>query len=116
MATSLEREKPKVPEGVKEIPETPEIPPHIEREGVASAQGQVTAQVTDDSGQQLIQTPQAKTVTLETPADEVQLESWSHGSPTSALTWFANFWLRLIKKAVRFGWRIVSKGGKDSAT
>lgn len=108
MAVSPEREK-LVPEGVRELPETPEVPPHIEREGVTPAQTQVTAQVTDDSGQGLIQTPATQVVTIQIPAAQDQLEDWSHGSPASSLTWFATFWLRMIRKAIHFGWRIITR-------
>ena len=112
MATSPEREKSATPEGVKEVPESLEIPPHIEREGVSPTQTQVTAQVTDDKGQGLIQTPASQNVTIQIPATEDQLEDWSHGSPSSSLTWFAAFWLRLIKKAIHFGWKVVTFGGR----
>lgn len=112
MAQTPEREKPKVPEGVVEHPETVEIPPHIEKGGVAPSATHVTAQVSDDSGQPLIQTPASQKVTIQVPAAQDQLEDWSHGAPSSSLTWFAAFWLRLIKKALRFGWKVVGRETK----
>jgi hypothetical protein len=101
----------KVPDGVKEIPDTPEIPPAIERGGVKTVPTQVTAQVTDDSGQQLIQTPATKKVTITIPADQGKLQDWSKGSPADALTWLGAFWIRMIKKALHFGWKIFKRGG-----
>lgn len=109
MPTSLEREKPPVPEEVQE--RVTEIPPEIERADAQRVPAQVTAQVTDDKGQPLIQSPATKTVTIQIPASQSQLDDWSHGSITSSLTWFANFWLRLIKKALHFGWRIIRREG-----
>ena len=96
-----------VPEGVQEIPETPEIPRHIEQGGVVSHQSQFTAQVQDDSGNQVIDAPATKAVTMKLPASQEQLVAWSEGSPDDSLTGFAVFWLRLIKKALHFGWRAV---------
>ena len=93
-------------------PEDVSIPEHIEKkEGVIPRQTQFTAQVTDD-GKPLIKTPQAKTVTIQVPADQTQLTQLSKGSPVNALTWFSVFWLRMIKKAIYFGWRVV-RGGQQ---
>ena len=110
MVQAPEREKPVVPEGVVERPEVVEPLSHIEE--LETRPSQVTAKVADDSGQPLIQTPATQSITVQVPADQAQLEDWSHGAPGSSLTWFATFWLRLIKKALRFGWRIIKKGGK----
>ncbi len=112
MAVSPEREKPAVPEGVVEHPERVEIPEHIEKEGVTPSTSQFTAQVTDDSGRPLIQTPTKPAVTIQVPADQAQLEDWSHGEPANSLTWYATFWLRMIKKALRFGWKVIGRGTK----
>lgn len=111
MAISPEREAQTTPEGVQERPETFEVPPEIERE-VTTPQSQVTAQVTDDSGQPLIDTPQTKKVSIQLPTDQAQLSEWSHGEPAKSLTWFGTFWLRIIKKALHFGWKILGKGEK----
>lgn len=105
MAAS-EIERPQPPEGVTERPV--EIPPEVERTGAKPTPSQVTAQVADDQGKQLIQSPATQVVTIQIPAAQAQLEDWSHGSPANSLTWFATFWLRLIKKALHFGWRVVT--------
>ena len=101
---------------VKERPTDMEIPPELERGGmVQQIPSQFTAQVSDDSGKPLIQTPQTKTVTIQIPATQKQLEEWSKGDSENAVTWFAVFWIRLIKKGFYFGWRMIKKitGGKD---
>ncbi len=110
MAVTPEREpKPAVPEEVTERPV--EVPPEVERAGAQAVPTQFTAQVTDDAGQQLIQAPATQVITIQIPAAQSQLEDWSHGSPADSLTWFALFWLRMIKKALHFGWRIITGGG-----
>lgn len=97
---------------VEERPEQVEIPPEVERAtGAVATKTQVTAQVTDDTGAPLIQTPPTQVVTIQIPASPIQLADWSKGSPSQSLTWFATFWLRIIKKAFHFGWRVITKGG-----
>lgn len=100
-----------IPEGVQEIPTAPEIPQHIEQGGVSAAPTNFTAQVQDDAGNDLVDSPETKAVTIKLPASQDQLTVWSEGSPDDALTGFAVFWLRLIKKALHFGWKaVISKG------
>jgi hypothetical protein len=108
--TTPEQEKPvKIPSEIQEIPTTPEIPPEIERgAGVSKPQDDFTAQVSDDSGKPLIQTPQTQTVTVQIPATQTQLDTWAKGPIENAITWFAVFWIRIIKKALHFGWRMIS--------
>lgn len=101
-------------EGVIESrPEDVSIPPEIEKkEGVTPRPSQFKAQVYDDSGKPLIQTPQTKVVTINLPADQKTLTTLSKGRVTDSLTWLATFWLRMLKKAAHFGWRILKgKGG-----
>ncbi len=104
MALFPEKEKTQISEGVEPYPEAPAVPPEIEKAGVTTTPTQFTAQVTDNSGQNVIQ-PTA--VTFQVPTDTVTLSAWSKGSITSSLTWVGLFWLRMIKKAIHFGWRIV---------
>ncbi len=103
MPISTERELPIEvrPEEITEIPED------IERKGVRPTKSQFTAQV-KHKGKHLIQTPATK-VTIKLPADQGSLSSWSKGPITSSLTWLATFWLRMIKKAKHFGWKIIRK-------
>lgn len=101
-----EKERTQIPEGIEPRVETPEISERLKKNvGVAVTPTQFTAQVIDDKGQNIIQ---PTTTTLQVPADTATLTSWSKGSITSSLTWFAAFWLRMIKKAVHFGVRIIT--------
>ena len=91
---------------VKERPS--EVPLEVERAGIKPTPAQFTAQVTDDKGQPLIKTPQTRVVTIQVPATQTQLDTWAKGPIENALTWFAVFWIRLIKKAFHFSWRLIS--------
>jgi hypothetical protein len=116
MTSTPEAEKPQVqPQEsvVKEIPETPEIPSHLEDQ-VTTHPTQITVQVSDQ-GKPLMQTPATQVVTITIPTTQQQLADWSKGSPSDSLTWFALFWLRMVKKALRFGWRVITKGGQTNA-
>ena len=95
---------------VKERPTEMEIPPELERGGtVQRVPSQFHGQVADDSGKPLIQTPQTQKITIQVPSTQKQLEDWSKGDPENAITWFAVFWIRLIKKGLHFGWRMIKK-------
>lgn len=109
MAISPEKERPRVPEGVIERPETPEIPEDLKREtGIEVVETAFKARV-KDRGRDLIQTPATRQVTINIPADQGTLVSWAKGPVTSSLTWLANFWLMMIKKALHFGWKIIRR-------
>jgi hypothetical protein len=106
MVNPIEREpESKIPEDIVERPES--LPERLEKEQRLKVRPtQFKKQVTDDRGKSMIHTPKAKTVTISLPADQQKLTSWSKGPITSSLTWFGVFWLRLIKKAIHFGWKI----------
>ena len=53
-------------------------------EHVQAVPSQFQAQVADDSGKPLIQTPQTQTVTIQVPATQKQLEDWSKGDSENA--------------------------------
>lgn len=114
MAAPEIKETPQIPEGVEQRAEQVDIPVDIERAGVAPTPTQVTVQVTDDAGNQLIQTSATPGVVIQIPAAQEKLEDWSHGDPDKSLTWYATFWVRLIKKALHFGWRIITRGGSSA--
>lgn len=108
--TQVEQEKTQsVPEDVKVVPETAEIPREVEQGGTKSIPTQVTAQVTDDTGQSMMQTPTTQTTTIQLPADDDDINSWTKGSMTDSITWLGIFWKRMIKKAKHFGWKITKK-------
>lgn len=114
MTAQVEQEpKPQAPLP-KEIEErAEELPPEVEaiEAGVQTTQVQPSTQVpTDDSGKPLVQSQTTQALTVNIPAAQQQLSDWSKGSPAQSLTWFATFWLRIIKKALHFGWKIVTRG------
>jgi hypothetical protein len=114
MTASVEHEaKPSLPEGMTEVPETPEIPSHMESAGVTSVPTQFTQKVTDDTGQALTQSPSTQQVTITLPADPTTLVNWTKGTPASALTWLGLFWVRMVKKAAHFGWKVMAKRSSD---
>jgi hypothetical protein len=107
MATpeTLNHDAPQVQERQEEfiVPET------LQSSGVKVVQKNFKAQVNDDKGKPLIQTPPAQIITtVQPPADVTTLTQQAKGDTTSAVTWLAAFWLRIIKKAMHFGWEIVA--------
>lgn len=110
MPANVEQE-PKFP--VTEHPETPEIPEHIESvTGVRVVPTAVTAQVQDSQGNNLINTPANSQAKITIPQTQATLTAWSKGDIGSAVTWWGRFWLRMIKKAIHFGWGVQSKEEK----
>jgi len=97
---------------IEEIETTPEVPPELQKVGVTPVPQNVTAQVSDDAGQPLIQTQQTQTTTITIPYTPEKLEEQSKGSPHDAKTWSGSFWLRIIKKAIHLGRNIIVGGQK----
>lgn len=83
--------------------------------GLQVVQKNFKAQIKDDHGQPLIQTPPTQVITIQPPANGVALADWSKGSTNSSLTWLGAFWLRIIKKALFFGWRVLGTQEKTNA-
>jgi len=107
MAATPEIQRPEV-QTVREPAE--EFPETIQQiQGAKVVQKTFKAQVKDDSGKPIIQTPPAQVITtVQPPADTQTLTRESKGDTTSSETWLATFWLRVIKKALHFGWQIIS--------
>lgn len=104
---------------VSEIPqEFPEVPVEVENKSFQPqpVPTQFKAQVVDDKGAPLIQTPQNQVVTVQIPNDQVTLTSLAKGSTEDASTWSAAWFLRLIKKALHFGWNVVIGRSHDGTT
>ncbi|MGB6838973.1 MAG: hypothetical protein WBD86_00645 [Microgenomates group bacterium] len=97
---------------IKERAEEFELPPQLGDTGIKTVETAVKARV-KDGGRHLIQTPATKTVTIKLPADQASLASWAKGSVSKSLTWLAAFWLRMIKKATHFSWRIIRRKGES---
>jgi len=110
MVLFKERESRGAPEGVIERDNELKVPKEIEKLGVEARPEHFTGQV-EKRGKGLIQTPKTRTVTIQLPTDRMTLISWAKGSVTSSLTWFAAFWLRMIKKAAHFGWKVMKGKG-----
>jgi hypothetical protein len=110
MAATPEVIKPEVPE-VQERQEQFIVPEKLQQAvpGMKVVQKNFTAQVKGDKGQPLIQTPPTQVITVQPPADSTTLTNWSKGSVTSSLTWLGAFWIRVIKKALYFGWRVIGR-------
>jgi hypothetical protein len=98
-------------------PETPLIKEHAEEfpetiqqiQGAKVVQKTFKTQVTDDNGQPIIQATPTQVITVQPPSDTATLTQQAKGSTTSGATWIAAFWLRIIKKAIHFGWKLIGK-------
>lgn len=108
MATTPEILKPEAPE-ITERQEEFIVPETLQQAGVKVVQKTFKAQVMDDKGKPIIQTPPTQVITVSLPSDQVTLAKQAKGSPSLSLTWLAAFWLRIIKKALHFGWKLVGK-------
>jgi hypothetical protein len=91
----------------------------VERtELVLSQTPQQATPVADDPTQPTsasTQTPQVKIPSIEVPLDEITLTTYSKGANDDGATWIGVYWLRMIKKALHFGWNVITKkGGSQS--
>lgn len=112
MAATPETLKPQVPETpqVTEYQEEFIIPEKLQQStGVQFQQKNFKAQVKDNSGKPLIQTPPTQVITITPPSDQGTLTQQAKGSKSLSITWLSSFWLRIIKKALHFGWKIIGK-------
>ncbi|HTK03679.1 MAG TPA: hypothetical protein VL401_02820 [Alphaproteobacteria bacterium] len=109
MPATPERPQPEIPVQVQEHQEEFIVPENLQSSGMKVVQKNFTAQIQDDSGKPVIQTPPAQVITISPPSGQANLTTQAKGSISSSTTWLAAFWLRIIKKAIHFGWRIVGK-------
>lgn len=83
----------------------------VEQKESGVVQQQLAPVVNNQSQQPIADDPAlSSTITITIPATPQQLEDWSKGSADDSLTWVAFFWIRMIKKALYYGWRVVSGG------
>lgn len=108
MAATPEIPRPEVPQ-VQERQEEFIVPETLQGSGIKVVQKNFKAQVKDDKGQAVVQTPPTQVISVTPPADDATLASQAKGSVSSSLTWLATFWIRVIKKAMHFGWQITKK-------
>lgn len=104
MAANLEIERPEMPQVREHLDEFPETIQQIQG---AKVEKTFKSQVRDDKGIPIIQTPPAQVITVQPPSSQLILTQQAKGSTTSSFTWLAAFWLRIIKKALHFGWQVV---------
>lgn len=74
------------------------LPDHLKKDGIEAVETAFKANVKGDDGSALTQSS-GSGASMNPPADTKTLLAWAKGPITNALTWFANFWLRMIKKA-----------------
>lgn len=114
MAATPETLRPEAPQ-VSERQEEFIVPETLQSSGVKVVQKNFKAQVKDNKGQPVIQTPPAQVITtVQPPMDTQTLIQTAKGDTASSSTWLAAFWLRVIKKALHFGWQII--GGKQDVS
>ena len=95
-------------ETITYTPEAPKISENLTREtGVEKVETAFTANIKDDAGKPLVQTPQTQAVAIQVPAPQVQLAQTAKGPKDEALTWWALFWVRAIQKAIHFGRKVL---------
>lgn len=95
-------------ETVSYTPEVPKISENLAREtGIEKVETAFTANIKDDRGQPLIQTPQTQTIAIQVPATQIQLTQTAKGPKDEAVTWWALFWIRAIQKAIHFGKQVL---------
>lgn len=83
--------------------------------GVTPTPTQFKTQVTDSSGNPLIQTQQNKVVTINLPQNQTVLETEAKGSTEESKTWWAASFIRMVKRALHFGWQIIVGGTNGTA-
>ena len=106
----------RMPEAIVHRPEEVEVPPALSETGLSAVEREFKTQVRDSKGQNILISPATQQITIQLPYDKTTLTGWLKGSVSISLTWFAAFWLRIIKKALHFSWRITGKGGGDVAS
>jgi hypothetical protein len=110
MAIAPEVEKPR--SVFSEEPKAQEIPPEVERvPGItpppAQPQPQATPQQPPAQPQDQTATPQ---VSVQVSNSDEELLKMSKGSTEESSTWLGTFLIRLVKKAIHFGWKIIRGG------
>lgn len=100
----MPKSEPQITERADEFPETIQ-----QIQGAKPVAKTFKSQVVSDKGQPLIQTPPAQVITVQPPYSQTVLTNQAKGSKSASLTWFSAFWLRMIKKAIHFGWRVIGK-------
>jgi hypothetical protein len=99
-------QKPRVTEILEEM--TPIEKTELgEADKIVSTPADSGNQAVNASVQPQVQPPANPAPSVQIPADPATLATASQGSADDALTWFATFWIRMVKKATHFGWNIL---------
>ncbi len=106
MAATPETPRPEVAQ-IQERQEEFVVPENLQSSGIKVVQKTFNSQVQDDKGQPVIKTPATQVITITPPYNQTTLTTQTKGSVSSSLTWLSAFWIRVIKKALHFGWKIV---------
>lgn len=82
---------------------------NIERKVVVTpVPTQFKAQITDDKGNPVISTPQTAKADIVIPEiNKETLETRVKGDIEDSSVWSAGYWLRIFKKALYFGWKVL---------
>lgn len=99
------------PSNINERGEEFEVPKDLEDTGIKAVETAFKARV-KDGRKNLTQSPATTQVTIKIPKTKAVLQDQAKGDLKDASTGFAMFWLRMIKKAIHFGKRIIV-GGKE---
>ena len=83
--------------------------PEVQEQAVPQTPPPATVQPADDQTQQPVQDDTVQTVTITVPATPQQLDDWAKGDPEESITWFAFYWIRMIKKALLHGYRVITQ-------
>lgn len=96
---------------ISERPEAPDVS-SIQKEGIAatSLPHEIETDGLGSQGQATIAGPAAQSGAVYVPLSQASLVSKAKGKIVSASTWLAAFWIRMIKKAIILGKRIIYKG------
>lgn len=113
MTTPEIKEEPKIDQPTpSETPVQKEQAPitEVREEATTLTPSQITQQADDATQQQPVQDDTATPViTITVPATTQQLEDWAKGPAENTLTWIAFYWIRMIKKAILHGWRVIAE-------
>lgn len=96
------------PQPPVEIGEGPkETPAPVERQ-IQPSPGPFQAQPAPAPQPAAVSDDNTNVVSITVPATPQQLEDWAKGSPDNSLTWMAFYWIRMIKKALMHGYRVMT--------
>lgn len=88
------------PQGAPEIPQPKETSEIENIEAAKTSPAAVQSKPPANVSQQTGPGASSNNNVTQAPADMTQLSTWAKGNPVNALTWFAVYWVRLIRKAL----------------